>query len=142
MGPLSVTAKKRLAFIPAVIAGVYIGRSAAKLYNLQIEQHAMEAREAIKRFAQEIQNWEMESKIFFCIKYETCQIWRLHSGFSHCYGIAYALSEHSQITIVFSTPLFLSSINVDVFSIFAELVIADTLILHDVGYLFQPSFHK
>ncbi|KAL7252092.1 hypothetical protein ACSBR1_013859 [Camellia fascicularis] len=62
MGPLSVTAKKRLAFIPAVIAGVYIGRSAAKLYNLQIEQHAMEGREAIKRFAQEIQNWEMESK--------------------------------------------------------------------------------
>ncbi|KAL7224869.1 hypothetical protein ACSBR1_026193 [Camellia fascicularis] len=51
MGPLSETAKKRLVFIPAVIAGVYIGRSAAKLYNLQIEQHAMamEAREAIKR---------------------------------------------------------------------------------------------
>ncbi|KAL7224868.1 hypothetical protein ACSBR1_026193 [Camellia fascicularis] len=63
MGPLSETAKKRLVFIPAVIAGVYIGRSAAKLYNLQIEQHAMamEAREAIKRFAQEIQNWEMET---------------------------------------------------------------------------------
>ncbi|KAL7251860.1 hypothetical protein ACSBR1_013667 [Camellia fascicularis] len=40
-----------VAFIPAVIAGVYIGHSAAKLYNLQIEQHAMamEAREAIKR---------------------------------------------------------------------------------------------
>ncbi|CAL5393006.1 unnamed protein product [Camellia sinensis] len=64
MGPLFVTAIKHLAFIPVVIAGVYIGRSAAELYNLQIEQHAiaMEEREAIKRFAQAIQNWEMESK--------------------------------------------------------------------------------